>query len=87
MDRTDDLHQQASARYLQGDFDSALGLWRELLNLDPGDQRALEGVRLCELLARQARGDSEAVEPPVEVATPPVVSPAAPPSAAAQPDL
>jgi tetratricopeptide (TPR) repeat protein len=44
------LHQKASGHYLQGDVDSALAAWRELLCVDPADERALEGVRLCEQL-------------------------------------
>lgn len=45
------LHQQASTKYLQGEFEQALEVWRRLLELDPQDERAQEGVRLCEMLA------------------------------------
>ena len=44
------LHEQASAFYLQGDYDEALATWRRLLEADPADPRAAEGVRLCESL-------------------------------------
>lgn len=49
------LHQQASAQYLQGKFDEALATWRQILTGDAEDERAIEGVRLCELLT----GDGE----------------------------
>ena len=45
------LHQQASAHYLQGEFDAALGVWRQMLTIDPENDRAQEGVRLCEMLS------------------------------------
>ena len=44
------LHEQASAHYLQGDYDEARATWRRLLETDPADQRAADGVRLCEML-------------------------------------
>ena len=50
------LHQQASALYLQGEYDAALEAWRQILNLDPHDERAREGARLCELLVQSAGG-------------------------------
>jgi tetratricopeptide (TPR) repeat protein len=49
--KIDNLQQKASAQYLQGEFQAALATWRELLKLDPEDDRALEGVKLCEMLA------------------------------------
>ncbi len=42
------LHEEASALYLQGDYGEALATWRKLLEADPADIRAAEGVRLCE---------------------------------------
>ena len=53
MDRQqiDQLHQQASQQYLEGDFASALVSWQQLLALDPADERAQEGARLCQLMA------------------------------------
>ncbi len=44
------LHEQASALYLQGDYMDALAVWQRILAANPADERAKEGVRLCELL-------------------------------------
>jgi len=65
------LHQQASAQYLQGKFDEALATWRQILTDDPEDERASEGVRLCELLTEDGEPAAAAAtsdEPPSEVA-------------------
>ena len=70
------LHQQASALYLQGEYDAALEAWRQLLNLDPQDERAREGARLCELLVKEAGGSVAPSRPPGPAAA------AAPPSTA-----
>ena len=51
MEDLESLHQKASAHYLCGDLASALETWRQLLELHPEDERAIEGVRLCEQLA------------------------------------
>ena len=74
------LHQQASALYLQGEYDAALEAWRQLLNLDPKDERAREGARLCELLVKETHGNTPAARRPA-----PAAPPAPPASAAAQP--
>lgn len=50
-ERVEALHQEAAGHYLQGDFGDALRVWRELLQIDAEDERAQEGVRLCEMLA------------------------------------
>ena len=42
------LHEKASNAYLQGDVEGALAAWQELLEADPTDERAREGVELCE---------------------------------------
>jgi tetratricopeptide (TPR) repeat protein len=47
-DQRERLHEEASALYLQGDYGEALATWRKLLDADPADTRAAEGVRLCE---------------------------------------
>jgi tetratricopeptide (TPR) repeat protein len=47
IDRIKQLHEQASERYLSGDFDGALQAWRDVLGLDPGNEQALGGVRLA----------------------------------------
>ena len=79
------LHQQASEQYLQGEFLQALKLWRELLRLSPRDDRAREGARLCEMLAKDAGVDIPRMEP---APRPPAPEPAAPeaPEAAVAPD-
>jgi len=64
--RVENLHQQASTLYLQGEYVAALGAWRQLLKLDPKDERAREGVRLCELLVEEEGGTV-----PPSIATPP----------------
>ncbi len=53
MDRQDNesLHQQASEQYLQGDYNAALELWRTLHLQAPEDERASEGIRLCEMMS------------------------------------
>jgi tetratricopeptide (TPR) repeat protein len=64
------LHQQASALYLQGEYDAALEAWRQLLSLDPHDERAREGARLCELLVKEAGGSVAPSRPPGPPARP-----------------
>jgi tetratricopeptide (TPR) repeat protein len=46
----EDLHRQASGHYLKGDFAAAVTAWRQVLDLKPDDERAREGIRLCEQL-------------------------------------
>jgi tetratricopeptide (TPR) repeat protein len=48
QEQREHLHEEASALYLQGDYVEALARWRTLLETDPSDERAAEGVRLCE---------------------------------------
>lgn len=70
-DQSNELHQQASAQYLQGKFDEALATWRQILTDDPEDERATEGVRLCELLTEDgepAATSATSDEQPSEVA-------------------
>jgi len=71
--RLENLHQQASTLYLQGEYTAALETWRQLLKIDPKDERAREGVRLCELLVQEEGGTL----PPESAAPPPPPSPAA----------
>jgi tetratricopeptide (TPR) repeat protein len=78
--KIDGLHQKASAHYLQGEFQAALQAWRELLALDPQDERAIEGVKLCELLA-----DDQAAAATPEAK--PAAAPAPPPRDAASPQV
>ena len=62
------LHQQASANYLQGKFAEALAVWRQILQADPEDERAKEGLRLCELLTTDGAIEAEPVEAVPEAA-------------------
>jgi tetratricopeptide (TPR) repeat protein len=70
-ERIDQLHQQAAAQYLQGEFNAAMDSWRELLSLDPEDERAREGLRLCEMLAQES-GDALSPQDASTGATAPV---------------
>lgn len=46
----EELHRQASGHYLKGEFVDAMAAWRQVLDLKPDDERAREGIRLCEQL-------------------------------------
>jgi tetratricopeptide (TPR) repeat protein len=52
----DSIHQKASQHYLQGDVSAALRAWKHLLELAPSDERAAEGVRLCETMLDAQQG-------------------------------
>jgi len=52
----DSIHQKASQHYLQGDVAAALRAWKHLLQLAPADERAVEGVRLCETMLDAQQG-------------------------------
>lgn len=41
------LHEQASALYLSGNYAGALTVWNQILEIDPTDEQAVEGARLC----------------------------------------
>lgn len=47
IERIKQLQEQASERYLSGDYGGALQAWRDVLGLDPGNEQALGGVRLA----------------------------------------
>ena len=49
-DQLEELHRQASTAYLRGDFKVAMRAWSQVLEADPTDERAEEGVRLCSQL-------------------------------------
>lgn len=68
-ERADQLHQQASEHYLQGEYAEAIAAWRELLAFDPGNEQALEGVRMSSLLSEGGAGT--APEPGPEPAAAP----------------
>lgn len=66
-EQIESLHQQASTQYLQGEYGAAIATWRELLKLDPQDERAREGMRLCHMLAQAeppAKTGQDAVSEP-----------------------
>jgi tetratricopeptide (TPR) repeat protein len=46
----EELHSRASGHYLKGDFAAATATWRQVLEFQPADERAREGIRLCEQL-------------------------------------
>lgn len=46
-ERINQLHEQASERYLSGDYQGALDAWREVLSLDSTDEQALGGMRMA----------------------------------------
>ncbi len=60
------LHERASESYLRGDYRDALDAWQSVLTIDPGDEQALEGVRLAALLVE----GSEPAAPPGAPASP-----------------
>ena len=62
------LHERASQHYVKGEFGDSLRVWQELLRHDPGDDRALEGVRLSRLLSPEA-GEVEQDEAQTAVAS------------------
>ena len=73
----EDLHRQASGHYLKGDFPAAIEAWQAVLQQQPDDERAREGIRLCEQLA--GGFDPETTPPPaheVSSAAPAEPSPA-----------
>ena len=41
------LHEEASERYLNGDYQGAIDAWRGVLGLDAANEQALEGVHLA----------------------------------------
>jgi tetratricopeptide (TPR) repeat protein len=50
-DRIAQLHEQASEHYLNGNYDGALQAWRDVLALDPGNEQAMDGVRMASQFA------------------------------------
>jgi tetratricopeptide (TPR) repeat protein len=53
-DRIAQLHEQASEQYLNGNYDGALQAWRDVLALDPGNEQAMDGVRMASQFAAPA---------------------------------
>ncbi len=48
------LLSKAAAFYHAGDYQQAVQVWNEILNLDPSNQRAKEGIRMASLLLEEA---------------------------------
>jgi tetratricopeptide (TPR) repeat protein len=64
-DRIAQLHEQASERYLNGDYDGALQAWRDVLTMDPGNEQAMDGVRMASQFAAP-KPSVAAAQPDVE---------------------
>jgi tetratricopeptide (TPR) repeat protein len=82
----EELHRQASGHYLKGDFPAAIEAWQAVIQQQPDDERAREGIRLCEQLA--GGFDPETTPPPVQEVpppAPPVDEVTAPPPPAPEP--
>ena len=63
------LHEQASDRYLNGDYRGAIEAWRGVLGLDAANEQALGGVRMAsQLVGSEPSGVADA---PPEVAPKP----------------
>src|SRR5881397_785225 len=63
-ERLQELLAKASSLYNNGEYKGAIEAWSEALSVDPGSQKAREGIRMATLLL----GDIDAV-PPDEVRT------------------
>jgi len=48
--KIDGFHRRASDHYMRGEYRQALEEWKRVLELDPSDEKAIEGVRLSSLL-------------------------------------
>ena len=65
-DRIAQLHEQASERYLNGDYEGALQAWRDVLTMDPANEQAMDGVRMASQFAAPREDMSGAASPDVE---------------------
>ena len=71
QEETEQLLDQASSLYNDAAYEEAVGLWEKLLEADPGNNRAQEGIKMVGLLTTEweaARPSSPA--PPVAPAAP-----------------
>ncbi len=75
MDRQqiEQLNETASEHFKRGEFQEAVHVWRTLLAIDPSDPKALEGIRMVELLETDSDGVPDA--PPSEPAAASVEAP------------
>jgi tetratricopeptide (TPR) repeat protein len=60
------LHEQASERYLNGDYKGAIEAWRDVLGLDATNEQALEGVQLASQFVEPAAEFPAQATPGVE---------------------
>src|SRR5206468_1627763 len=58
-ERLQEFLAKASSLYNSGEYKGAIDAWKEALGVDPGSQKAQEGIRMATLLL----GDFEAVSP------------------------
>ena len=65
-ERIKQLHEQASERYLNGDYHGALQAWRDVLELDPADEQALDGSSLAAQFVADPKPASAEAEGNVE---------------------
>jgi tetratricopeptide (TPR) repeat protein len=65
-ERIKQLHEQASERYLNGDYQGALQAWRDVLGLDPANEQALDGTSLAAQFVEQAPAPAAQPASPVE---------------------
>lgn len=61
--RITSLLAEASASYNAGDYARALTLWRQVEQMDPGNEKAQEGIRMASLLLE---GDGVSADPRVQ---------------------
>jgi len=53
------LLDEAAERYNQGQYEEAIGLWNEVLQLSPAEQKAREGIRMARLLMAEQAGAAD----------------------------
>jgi tetratricopeptide (TPR) repeat protein len=60
------LHEKASERYLNGDYQGAIDAWRDVLGIDADNEQALEGVQLASQFVAPAPPPTSQAAPEVE---------------------
>jgi tetratricopeptide (TPR) repeat protein len=65
-ERIRQLHEQASERYLNGDYQGALQAWRDVLGLDPSNEQAIDGTNLASQFVEQESTHAPAPRSEVE---------------------
>lgn len=59
------LMDQAARAYMDGDYNAAVGAWQEILDTDPANPRAREGLKKVSMLQADDHGDDELPFDPV----------------------